>query len=214
MSFAVPGARARFVWARRVQIARSANVRAGVKFTTGTGRLRGSDALKSQDGGLAGAAGTADAASPGRYRLALKNSVASEARAFGFSLVVLATAYLTITYHGLPDALGALCYVGGVLAGQTVAAAVAFRGVRETWRSGEQVEYRAPASVHLLSPVCGVLAGWGVGWAIASHALAFAVAGCAAVVVYQFVLAGELALAMTHGQRIHADRDPSTPPGA
>lgn len=134
--------------------------------------------------------------SPTRYRIALRNSVAAEARAFGFSLVVLATAYLTITYHGLPDAFGALCYVGGVLAGQTFSAAVAFGSMRETWRSGEGVEYRAPGAVHLLSPICGVLAGWGVAWAIGSHLLAFAAAGCAAVIVYQFVLAVELAAAM------------------
>lgn len=135
-----------------------------------------------------------------RYRIALKNSVASEARAFGFSIVVLATAYVTITYHGLPNAFGALCYVGGVLVGQALSAVAAFRSASETWRSGEEVEYRAPAAVHLLSPICGVLAGWGVAWAIGAHLLAFAAAGCAAVLVYQFVLAGELALAMT-GER-------------
>jgi hypothetical protein len=145
---------------------------------------------------------------PARYRIALRNSVASEARAFGFSIVVLASAYLTISYHGLPGAFGALCYVGGVLAGQALSGLVAFRSPKETWRSGEEVEYRAPAAVHLLSPACGVLAGWGVGWAIESHLLAFAAAGCAAVISYQFVLAGELALAMT--SRTAIDQTPST----
>lgn len=132
-----------------------------------------------------------------RYRTALKNSVAAEARAFGFSIVVLAAAYTTIAYHGLPGATGALCYLGGVLVAQGLVAFVAFQGLTETWQSGEQVEYRAPAIVHALSPICGVLAAWGVGWAIGSHDLAFAAAGCVGIVVYQIVLAGELAVAMT-----------------
>jgi hypothetical protein len=51
--------------------------------------------------------------------------------------------------------------------------------------------------VHLVCPICGVLAAWGTAWAITPHLPAFATAGCVAVVVYQLVLAAELALAMT-----------------
>ena len=132
-----------------------------------------------------------------RYRVALRNSVASEARAFGFSLVVLVTAYLTIRYHGLPGAHGALVYLGGVLLGQVVSAAAAFRSVRAMWSSGEDVEYRAWASVHLASPIVAALAGWGIAYGVHPRLAAFAAAGFGAVVVYQFVLAGELAAAMT-----------------
>lgn len=130
-----------------------------------------------------------------RYRVALRNSVSAEARAFGFSLVVLVTAYLTIRYHGLPGARGALTYLGGVLLAQALAAGAAFRR-DETWHAGEEVEYSAWASVHLASPILAVLAGWGVAWVVPSRLAAFAAAGFVAVSVYQFVLAGELAAAM------------------
>jgi hypothetical protein len=132
-----------------------------------------------------------------RYRVALRNSVASEARAFGFSLVVLVTAYLTIRYHGLPGAHGALVYLGGVLLGQITSAVAAFRSVRATWSSGENVEYHAWASVHLASPIAGALAGWGIAYAVHPRLAAFAAAGFGAVLVYELVLAGELAAAMT-----------------
>jgi len=144
-----------------------------------------------------------------RYRVALRNSVSSEARAFGFSLVVLVTAYLTIRYHGLPGAHGALVYLGGVLLGQVASAVAAFRGLRGTWSSGEEVEYHAWASVHLASPIVAALAGWGIAYGVHPRLAAFAAAGFGAVVVYQFVLAGELAAAMAvpPGRAGHESRD-------
>ena len=51
-----------------------------------------------------------------RYRRALRNSVAAEARAFGFSLVVLCAGYLCVEEHGLPhekvNVHGGACALG------------------------------------------------------------------------------------------------------
>ena len=132
-----------------------------------------------------------------RYRLALKNSVSAESRAYGFSIVALTAGYLCVDEHRLPGHTGALCFLGGVLLAQLLAAALAFRSLRGTWSSGEEVEYHAYGSVHIVSVIAGVFAGWGIAVLVHGHDLAYFLSGLVAITVYQLALAGELALAMS-----------------
>jgi hypothetical protein len=131
-----------------------------------------------------------------RYRRSLRNSVSAEARAFGFSVVLLASAYLCVGAHGLPGTGGTLAYAGGVLAAQLATAALAFGGTHETWSTGEDVRYRAYGAVHLVSVSLAILLAWGVASLVGAHTAAFAATGFAAIAAYQLLLAVELALAM------------------
>jgi hypothetical protein len=133
---------------------------------------------------------------PSTYRLAVRNTVAAEARAYGFSLVVLTDGYLCVDEHRLPGHLGALSYLGGVLLSQALIAAFAFRRLGVTWSTGEDVEYRAVVSVHVLSVIAGVLAGWGIAALVHAHDLAYFLCGLGGLTVYQLALAAELALGM------------------
>jgi hypothetical protein len=131
-----------------------------------------------------------------RHRRALRNSISAEARAYGFSLVVLTTGYLCVDDRGLPGARGALAFLGGALLAQALVATVAFEGFRKTWSGGEDVSYYAPTSVHLVSVVAGVFAGWGLAALVHRHVLAYFLAAFGAVLVYTTVLSIELALGL------------------
>lgn len=131
-----------------------------------------------------------------KYRRALRNSVSAEARAYGFSLVVLTTGYLCVDEHKLPGQLGALSFLAGALLAEVIVAIGAFREFGATWSTGEQVEYRAYASVRVLSVVAGVFAGWGIATVVHGHDLAYFLSALVAVTVYELTMAGELALAL------------------
>jgi|1186.fasta_scaffold217373_2 hypothetical protein len=135
-----------------------------------------------------------------RYRRALRNSVAAEARAFGFSLVVLCTGYLCVQEHGLPHVSGAFAFLGGALLAQVLIACLAFRSPLATWSAGEEVEYYAFASLHVVSVIAAALTGWGVAAAVSGHNLAYFLTALASLLVYGVLLAAELAFAMQRDQ--------------
>jgi hypothetical protein len=135
------------------------------------------------------------------YRRALRNSVAAEARAFGFSLVVLTTGYLCVQEHGLPHVWGAFSYLGGALLAQFLLACIAFRGPLATWSTGEDVQYYAFASLHVASVIAAAFAGWGAAAAVGGHHdLAFFLTALTALLVYGLLLALELGFALQRDQ--------------
>ena len=138
----------------------------------------------------------------GRYGHVLCNSISAEARAYGFSVVLLTVGYLTVSERGLPGAGGAFAYMGGALGAQCAVAVAAFRRPTKTWSSGESVKYYAPVAVHLASVVAAVLVGWGVAAAITLKDGAFAGAGFCSILVYQLLLALELTLGLAGDEQM------------
>jgi hypothetical protein len=136
------------------------------------------------------------------YRRALRNSVAAEARAFGFSLVVLVGAYVCVQEHGLPHISGAFAFLGGALLAQVLLAVAAFRHPLATWSGGEEdVEYYAFASLHVVSVVAAAFAAWGVAAAVnGHHDVAFFLTAFASLLVYGVLLALELGIALQRSQ--------------
>lgn len=130
------------------------------------------------------------------YRLALRNSVAAESRAYGFSVVLLTTGYLCVDSHRLPGHIGALCYLAGALTAQVCVAALAFAGRSKRWSSGEDAVYHAYGSVHVVSVVVAIFAGWGIAVLVHGHDLAYFTSALVSIVVYQLVMAAELALTL------------------
>ena len=143
------------------------------------------------------------------YRKSLSIAVSAEAKAYGFTLVVWTTGAVTIAERGLPGVAGAFAYLGGILVAQTIVVFAAFGTPRSTWRV-ESEDRRTYGAIHVASVVLAVLSGWGLAAWIPDRALAYLVAGFTACVLYQLLLALEIALSVVREEPSDAsvNRDP------
>jgi hypothetical protein len=128
------------------------------------------------------------------YRLALRAAVAGGSKAYGFTLVIWTTAALTVSRHGIPGDGEAFAFLGGALAGMATIVIVSFGGWRARWSDVGLVR-RAYGAIHLVSVIAAVLIGW-LASTLLSGAPAFAVSSFAAVVVYNLLLALEVAVSI------------------
>jgi hypothetical protein len=74
---------------------------------------------------------------PIAYRGALATAVSSEAKAYGFIVVVWTSGAVQLATHGEPGVGGALSFLGGVLAAMAVVVAAAFGSPFATWTQQE-----------------------------------------------------------------------------
>jgi hypothetical protein len=125
------------------------------------------------------------------YRTALKSAVSSESKAYGFTLVVWGAASLVMSRHGLAGLSGTVAYIGGLLAGMSIAVLVALGGPFKTWTSMSLRRY-AIGAIHLGSVAAGMGAGYAAALVIRPHWAAYLGAGLAAGLVYQLSLGLEV----------------------
>ncbi len=127
-----------------------------------------------------------------RYRTALRAAVSSESKAYGFTLVIWGTGALAMSARGTPGTCGAVSYIGGALVAMAAVVMASFGGPMATWTSTE-LRRLAWGAVHLGSVAVAMAAGWGAAEAISLKWLAYFTAGLAAALLYQLVLALEVA---------------------
>jgi hypothetical protein len=131
---------------------------------------------------------------PQLYRRVLRNAVSDEARAYGFSVVLLSTGYLTISERGLPGVGGTFAFLGGAIVAQWVTGVLAFGKPTATWQTQENMTYYAHVAVHYVSVALAVLVGWGVAAGITTKDAAFGASSFCAILVYELLLALETML--------------------
>jgi hypothetical protein len=129
-----------------------------------------------------------------RYRASLRDALAAEAKAYGFTLVTWGTGAMTTAVRGTPDAPQALAYVGGAFAAMALVILVTFAGTGERMTGEPPGRRLAWGAVHLVSVAAGLAAGWGAAELVVPRWGAFLCAGAAATLAYQLVLGLEVAL--------------------
>jgi hypothetical protein len=123
--------------------------------------------------------------------MALRGAIMEESKAYGFALVIWGTGSMAAAQRGKPGRAEAAAYIGGALVGMALLIAVSFGGAPATWRPPPRRRY-ATGAIHLVSVSTSVAAGWGVATAVSPVWLAFALAGGAATILYQLLLAVEV----------------------
>lgn len=131
----------------------------------------------------------------GRYRLALRAAIASESKAYGFTLVIWSDGALAIAQHGTPDPLSCFAYLGGALLAMALVVLATFGGPSGKWEAKPLPRY-AFGAAHLGSVLIAVLASWGVASAIRPAPPAFACAGFTGALAFQLLLGAEVALSV------------------
>jgi hypothetical protein len=127
-----------------------------------------------------------------RYRDALRSALASETKAYGFTLVVWGTGSIVTAERGSPGRSGVAAYVGGLLAGMALTI-VAAGGAPASGSSPRRRRRYAVGAVHLVSVAAAIAAGFALALVVAAHWLAYLLAGVVAAAVYQFALGLEVA---------------------
>ena len=94
-----------------------------------------------------------------RYLGLLAYAIAGESKAYGFTLIIWATAMATVGRHGFPDEVRILLFVFGALTGFLVAIAVAFPNPLSRYHRSEEPERYAYGQFHLISILLSILAG-------------------------------------------------------
>jgi len=130
-----------------------------------------------------------------RYREALRHCIASESKAYGFTLVIWTSAALVMADRGLPGRLGALAYLGGALAAMSIVVLISFGGPEATWENRPMPRF-AFGAVHVGSVVLAVLAAWLVGSLVPVHGWSFLASGFTAAMAYQLLLGAEVAFSI------------------
>jgi hypothetical protein len=148
----------------------------------------------------------------GRYREALRTAIASESKAYGFTLVIWSGGALAMAEHGAPGVLGALAYLGGALVAMGLVVLASFGGPTGTWRARTLPRY-AFGAVHVASVMLAVLVSWGVAAVVRLHAPAFLAAGFAGALLYQLLLGAEVAFSIA-GEPPESRRDTDGAPPA
>jgi hypothetical protein len=105
----------------------------------------------------------------GPFRDALGTAVASETRAYGFTLLVWSTGALTTADQGLPTTGEVFAFLCGALLAMAIVVLVAFGGPMRRWTTSREPHY-AFGAIHIASLAVGTACGWGVclvlgGWA-------------------------------------------------
>lgn len=143
------------------------------------------------------------------YRRALRAAVGAGAKAYGFTLVIWTTGALTVTEHGLPRSVDALAFLGGALLAEALTIVVCFGGLRSTW-GDVGLTRRAYGAIHLGAVALAVVAGWLVA-ATVHGTLGFFGAALTAVVIYNFLLALEVALSIADVDMLRLQSAPAVP---
>lgn len=129
-----------------------------------------------------------------QYRQALRSILSTEAKAYGFTLVIWGTGMLTEAQRGRPSRLGVIAFVGGALLAMAVVIIATLGGPMSHWGHRKTRAQHAIGSVHLISVAAAIASGWALTLLVPSRTLAYLVAAGTAVFVYQIVVGLELAL--------------------
>lgn len=127
----------------------------------------------------------------GGYRTALRSAVSSEAKAYGFTLVIWGTGALLVYEQGTPRPYEVLLFAAGALAAMTIAVLAAFGGPRATWTEEEPLRY-AFGALRVVSVIAALLVGWLVA-AVLGETAAYLLAPFASVSLFQLLLGVEIA---------------------
>ncbi len=133
----------------------------------------------------------------GRIRSSLRFAVTSEARAYGFTLVIWTCGAFLVYEHGVPRAYEILAFGGGALAAMTLSVLVAFGGPRATWTQEEPLR-RAFGAIRVVSVSAAMLIAWLL--STLPPVAAFAIAPFGAVAAFQMLLAVEDALSIAEDE--------------
>lgn len=139
------------------------------------------------------------------YRRSLKSVLSSEAKVYGFTLVIWSTGALTTAEHGTPGRLDVIAFAVGALVAVGLIILVCFGGPAATLASTTLRRYTFGA-VHIGSVAVAILAAWGIAAAIHRAAPAFLAASFSAALVYQLLLGAEVALSVRDDPRRRPDR--------
>ncbi|MGE5225616.1 MAG: hypothetical protein ACM3OO_01945 [Planctomycetaceae bacterium] len=135
----------------------------------------------------------------GPFRDALRTAVASETRAYGFTLLVWSTGALSVAQEGLPTVAQVFAFLLGALLAMALVVLVAFGGPMRRWTTSREPHY-AFGAIHIGSVAVGTTCGWIVCLALSAR-MAFAGAAFTAVLVYQLLLGLEVAVSSARGRR-------------
>jgi hypothetical protein len=131
-----------------------------------------------------------------RYRDALRKTLKTETKAFGFTLVIWGTGALTEAQRGAPNKVAVVGFIGGALASMAVVILVTLGGPSARWNPQPKPSTQyALGSLHLFSICFAVSAGWAVTVWITNQTFAYTASSATAVMLYQLVLGVEVALA-------------------
>jgi hypothetical protein len=135
----------------------------------------------------------------GPFRDALGTAVASETRAYGFTLLVWSTGALTIADHGLATTGKVFAFLCGALLAMAIVVLAAFGGPMRRWSTSREPHY-AFGAIHIASVAVGTACGWAASLALGGWT-AFAGAAFTAVLVYQLLLGLEVAVSSAKDRR-------------
>jgi hypothetical protein len=138
------------------------------------------------------------------YRPALKTVVTTEAKAYGFAVVVWSTGSLLMIERGKPTAAAILVYVGGIVLAHGTALLLAYGSPTSVWSGKQRPEYVATA-FHIVPIAAGVL----LAWLVASRLdgmWAYLVAPFCAVLAYELLLGLESMLLSADESASRSDR--------
>ena len=125
------------------------------------------------------------------YRKSLTFTISSEAKAYGWTLVIWSTGALLVRDNGLPAFLDILLFVGGAFTGMLITVLLAFEGVMAGLPDWQQENRYAFGAIHLVSVAIAIgtahllVALLPGGWD-------FFFAAVGATIVYQLLLALEV----------------------
>ena len=126
----------------------------------------------------------------------MRSALASEAKAYGFTLVIWGTGALVIGAQGFPTPAQVFAYVGGALMAMALVLFIAFGDLRRPWREEDPMRY-AFGAIHVVSVLVALL----VAWRFASLPIMygtriFFLAPFLAVLTHQMILALEIRLSL------------------
>jgi hypothetical protein len=124
------------------------------------------------------------------FRRSLRNALASEAKAYGFTLVIWGTGALVIGRQGFPSPPQVFAYVGGVLAAMALLLLIAFGDLRRRWTEEDPVRF-AFGAIHVISVLVALLVAWWCATFIPGT-VGFFLTPFLAVSVHQLLLAAEI----------------------
>jgi hypothetical protein len=120
----------------------------------------------------------------------LSRAVASKAEMYGFPLIVWSAGALQSHRFGIPGVLEVLGFASGALVAMTIVVALACGGFKGLLPERDS-SIRAFGAVHVVSVLGSVIIGWAVAL-VARGPLAFFLASCATVLVFEILVSLEL----------------------
>ena len=128
------------------------------------------------------------------FKRSLRSALASEAKAYGFTLVIWGTGAMVVGNQGFPSPFQVFAFVGGALTAMALVLMIAFGDLRRPWREEDPERY-AFGAIHIVSVVSALLVAWGSSGIVFGTAVFFIVPFLA-VLTHQMVLAVEIRLSL------------------